>query len=114
MKPNTSLLDLFLETQILDRVPRSGYFLRGVPEVADSAAGALQAYRQLRDAGERGPDFLLEGLALACRQDQRDDAAKWLEEWSAATSQQRARAPAFTDQSAPLQPSQLRELLPPQ
>lgn len=88
--------------------------LRGVPEVADSAAGALQAYRQLRDAGERGPDFLLEGLALACRQDQRDDAAKWLEEWSAATSQQRARAPAFTDQSAPLQPSQLRELLPPQ
>ncbi|MCB1054882.1 MAG: HD domain-containing protein [Acidobacteria bacterium] len=32
MKPNTSLLDLFLETQILDRVPRSGYFLRGVPE----------------------------------------------------------------------------------
>ncbi len=28
---NESLLDLFLELQILDRVPRSGYVLRGVP-----------------------------------------------------------------------------------
>jgi len=32
LKPNGSLLDLIMETQILDRVPRSGYFLRGVPE----------------------------------------------------------------------------------
>ncbi|MCH9651140.1 MAG: HD domain-containing protein [Deltaproteobacteria bacterium] len=32
MKANESLLDLVLETQILDRVPRSGYFLRGVPD----------------------------------------------------------------------------------
>lgn len=32
MKPNDYLLDLLLELQILDRVPRSGYFLRGVPE----------------------------------------------------------------------------------
>ncbi len=32
MEVNASLLDLLLETQILDRVPRSGYFLRGVPE----------------------------------------------------------------------------------
>lgn len=32
MKPNEGLLDVLLETQILDRVPRSGYFLRGVPE----------------------------------------------------------------------------------
>lgn len=32
MKPNETLLDLLLEAQILDRVPRSGYFLRGVPE----------------------------------------------------------------------------------
>jgi len=29
---NESLLDLFLELQILDRVPRSGYLLRGVPD----------------------------------------------------------------------------------
>lgn len=32
MKPNHDLLDLVLEAQVLDRVPRSGYFLRGVPE----------------------------------------------------------------------------------
>ena len=32
MKPNETLLDLLLEAQVLDRVPRSGYFLRGVPE----------------------------------------------------------------------------------
>lgn len=32
MEANGSLLDLLLETQILDRVPRSGYFLRGVSE----------------------------------------------------------------------------------
>lgn len=30
MRRNDSLLDLFLELQILDRVPRSGYVLRGV------------------------------------------------------------------------------------
>ena len=30
MRRNGSLLDLFLELQILDRVPRSGYVLRGV------------------------------------------------------------------------------------
>ena len=32
MKTVPSLLDLLLELQILDRVPRSGYALRGVPE----------------------------------------------------------------------------------
>ncbi|HWM92404.1 MAG TPA: HD family hydrolase [Thermoanaerobaculia bacterium] len=32
MKRNDSLLDLFLELQILDRVPRSGYVLRGVSD----------------------------------------------------------------------------------
>src|SRR4051794_4227804 len=32
MKANGSLLDLFLEAQALDRVPRSGYVLRGVSE----------------------------------------------------------------------------------
>jgi putative hydrolase of HD superfamily len=30
MRPNDTLLDLCLELQILDRVPRSGYVLRGV------------------------------------------------------------------------------------
>ncbi|MEO7795623.1 MAG: HD domain-containing protein [Thermoanaerobaculia bacterium] len=29
---NASLLDLFLELQTLDRVPRSGYFLRGISD----------------------------------------------------------------------------------
>lgn len=32
MRPNEHLLDLLLEVQTLDRVPRSGYVLRGVPE----------------------------------------------------------------------------------
>ncbi len=32
MKRNQSLLDLLLELQALDRVPRTGYSLRGVPE----------------------------------------------------------------------------------
>jgi len=32
MRPNESLLDLVLELQGLDRVPRSGWMLRGVPE----------------------------------------------------------------------------------
>lgn len=32
MKRNDHLLDLLLESQFLDRVPRSGYILRGVPE----------------------------------------------------------------------------------
>ena len=29
-KANQSLLDLFLELQLLDRIPRAGYVLRGV------------------------------------------------------------------------------------
>ncbi|HEX9943483.1 MAG TPA: HD family hydrolase [Thermoanaerobaculia bacterium] len=32
MKANRTLLDLFLETQMLDRIPRSGYVLRGVAD----------------------------------------------------------------------------------
>lgn len=32
MKANRTLLDLFLEAQMLDRIPRSGYVLRGVAE----------------------------------------------------------------------------------
>jgi putative hydrolase of HD superfamily len=32
MKANRTLLDVFLEAQVLDRVPRSGYLLRGVAE----------------------------------------------------------------------------------
>lgn len=32
MHPNKTLLDLFLELQTLDRVPRMGYLLRGVAE----------------------------------------------------------------------------------
>ena len=31
-RPNASLLDLLLELQTLDRVPRSGYFLRGISD----------------------------------------------------------------------------------
>lgn len=37
MKPNESLLDLLMELQLLDRVPRMGYVLRGVAE-AESVA----------------------------------------------------------------------------
>jgi putative hydrolases of HD superfamily len=32
VKPNDSLLEALLELQILDRIPRSGWMLRGVPE----------------------------------------------------------------------------------
>jgi putative hydrolases of HD superfamily len=32
MKANRTLLDLFLEIQMLDRIPRAGYVLRGVAE----------------------------------------------------------------------------------
>lgn len=32
MRPNESLLDVVLELQSLDRLPRAGYVLRGVPE----------------------------------------------------------------------------------
>lgn len=32
MRPNESLLDLALELQSLDRLPRAGYVLRGVPD----------------------------------------------------------------------------------
>jgi putative hydrolases of HD superfamily len=37
MRPNDTLLDTLLEMQVLDRVPRSGWTLRGVPD-AESVA----------------------------------------------------------------------------
>ncbi|MEZ6038199.1 MAG: hypothetical protein R3F29_12000 [Planctomycetota bacterium] len=88
--------------------------LTGVPEVAESGDGALSAYRELREQSGNAPNFLLEGLALACARGARDDADRWLEAWTSATAEQRSRAPAFGDKAAPLQPAQLRELLPPQ
>lgn len=32
MSPNQTVLDVLLELQTLDRIPRAGYFLRGVPD----------------------------------------------------------------------------------
>jgi putative hydrolases of HD superfamily len=41
MKANRTLLDLFLEIQMLDRIPRSGYVLRGVADPESVAEHTL-------------------------------------------------------------------------
>src|SRR6185295_10433695 len=41
MKANRTLLDLFLEIQMLDRIPRSGYVLRGVADPESIAEHTL-------------------------------------------------------------------------
>ncbi|MCB1035248.1 MAG: HD domain-containing protein [Acidobacteria bacterium] len=63
MKPNETLLDLLLETQVLDRVPRSGYFLRGVPEPESVAEHSWHVAFLVWLLGSREPDLDL-GRAL--------------------------------------------------
>src|SRR5258708_33710491 len=41
MKANRSLLDVFLEIQMLDRIPRAGFVLRGVAEPESVAEHSL-------------------------------------------------------------------------
>jgi putative hydrolase of HD superfamily len=55
MKPNESLLDTLLELQILDRVPRSGWMLRGVPEPESVSEHAFHVVFLVWALGPRVP-----------------------------------------------------------
>jgi putative hydrolase of HD superfamily len=60
VKENASLLDALLELQILDRVPRSGWALRGVPEPESVSEHAFHVVALAWALGPRVP-----GLDLA-------------------------------------------------
>lgn len=66
MEPNRSLLDLFRELQILDRVPRSGYVLRGVADGESVAEHSWHVLFLVWALGLRVPDLdLTRALELA-------------------------------------------------
>jgi putative hydrolases of HD superfamily len=60
MQPNTTLLALFRELQNLDRVPRAGYVLRGVPDGESVAEHSWHVVFMVWALGMR-----MEGLDLA-------------------------------------------------
>jgi putative hydrolase of HD superfamily len=66
VKPNQSPLDTLLELQILDRVPRSGWMLRGVPEPESVSEHAWHVVLLVWTLGPRVPGLdLLRALELA-------------------------------------------------
>ena len=60
MKANGSLLDLLLEAQLLDRIPRSGYVLRGVAEPESVAEHSWHVVFLVWSLGSR-----IEGIDVA-------------------------------------------------
>lgn len=66
MEPNDTLLDLFRELQILDRVPRSGYVLRGVADSESVAEHSWHVVFLVWALGLRVPNLdLTRALELA-------------------------------------------------
>lgn len=57
MRPNETLLDLLLELQILDRVPRSGYVLRGVDHPESVSEHSWHVVFLVWALGSRVPDL---------------------------------------------------------
>lgn len=66
MAPNETLLDLFRELQILDRVPRSGYVLRGVADGESVAEHSLHVLFMVWGIGMKVPGLdLVRALEIA-------------------------------------------------
>lgn len=111
MKPNETLLDLLLEAQVLDRVPRSGYFLRGVPEPESVAEHSWHVAFLVWTLGSREPDLdlgkalqlaLLHDLAEARIGDLPQTVARYFDKGAKA----RAERAAVTEMLAPLSDAQ--------
>jgi 5'-deoxynucleotidase YfbR-like HD superfamily hydrolase len=60
MLPNATLLDLLLETQLLDRIPRSGYVLRGVVDPESVTEHSWHVLFLVWAVGGRIPEIDLE------------------------------------------------------
>lgn len=114
MKTNETLLDLLLETQILDRVPRSGYFLRGVADPESIAEHSWHVAFLVWTLGAREPGLdlqralgiaLLHDLAEVRIGDLPRTAARYFDEGAKARAEDNAMAEIL----APL-PPQSREL----
>ncbi len=99
MRRNQSLLDLLLELQVLDRVPRAGYSLRGVAEpesVSEHAfhttflAWALAAEEPDLDSGRVVELALMHDLAEVRTGDLPRTAARYLPDGAKAQAEQAA------------------------
>ena len=70
MKPHETVLDLLLELQILDRVPRTGFALRGVPEPESVAEHSFHVATLVWLLARHEPDLdALRALELALLHD---------------------------------------------
>ncbi len=112
MQPNATLLDLLLEAQILDRVPRMGYPLRGVASGESVSEHSWQVAFVVWSLATRMPEVDLgRALAIALTHDLAEvrtgDLPMTAGRYFPAGAKQQAEDAAFAELLAPLPASAL-------
>jgi putative hydrolases of HD superfamily len=112
--PNATLLDLLLELQILDRVPRSGYVLRGVAEPESVTEHSWHVLFLVWALGPRVPGLdVARAVEIALVHDLAElrvgDLPRTAVHYFPAGAKKAAEAAAMADVLAPL-PERAREL----
>src|SRR5947208_2374093 len=114
MQPNATLLDLLLELQALDRVPRSGYVLRGVAEPESVTEHSWHVLFLVWSLGARIPGIdVARAVEIALVHDLAElrigDLPRTSAHYFPAGAKREAEAAAMADVLAPL-PARAREL----
>jgi putative hydrolase of HD superfamily len=114
MGPNATLLDLLLELQVLDRVPRSGYVLRGVAQPESVTEHSWHVLFLVWTLGARIPGIdLPRAVEIALVHDLAElrvgDLPRTASHYFPAGAKKAAEAAAMADVLAPL-PGRAQEL----
>jgi len=114
LRSNESLLDLLLELQLLDRIPRSGYVLRGVPDPESVTEHSWHVLFMVWALGERLPGVdLARAVEIALVHDLAElrvgDLPRTAGRYFPAGAKQAAEAAAIAEVLAPL-PERARRL----
>ena len=114
MGPNATLLDLLLELQVLDRVPRSGFVLRGVADPESVTEHSWHVLFLVWSLGARTPGIdLARAVEIALVHDLAEvrigDLPRTSAHYFPAGSKKAAEAAAMADVLAPL-PGRAQEL----
>jgi putative hydrolase of HD superfamily len=112
--PNATLLDLFLELQVLDRVPRSGFMLRGVTDTESVTEHSWHVLFLVWSLGARIPELdVSRAVEIAIVHDLAEvrigDLPRTSAHYFPAGAKKAAEAAAMADVLAPL-PARAQEL----
>ena len=114
MEPNENLLDLLLEVQLLDRIPRAGYLLSGVSDPESVSEHTWHVAFLVWVLGESIPDLdRLRSLEIAMLHDLAElrtgDLPRTASRYLPDEAKETAEAAAIEEILAPL-PARMREL----